>query len=112
MDGPADACLMGLIPSSALPLAWLCIGLLGHLRPTPGQVPWGVAGVSSMAPTRDWDLGTVNRLWPCLAGVSRWFDGFYGRGGRSALYILATEHGLMGPWQGWSGMGARSGGGA
>ena len=64
-----------------------------------------------MALTRDGDLGTVNRLWPCLAGVSRWFDGFYGRGGRSALYILAAEHGLMGPWQGWSGMGGLSGGG-
>jgi hypothetical protein len=58
-----------------------------------------------MALTRDGDLGTVNRLWPCLAGVSRRFDGFYGRGGRPALYILATEHGLMGPWQRWSGMG-------
>ena len=112
-DGPTDAYLKGLMALPALPIAWPCIGLSGLRRPTPGgQVPWGVAGISSIALTRDGDLGTVNRLWPCLAGVFGWFDGFYGRGGRSALYILAAEHDLMGPWPGWCGMGGLSGGGA
>ena len=76
-----------------------------------GQVPWGVAGISSMALTRDGDLGTVNRLWPCLARVFGWFDGFGGRGGRSALCIFAAEHSLMEPWQGWYGRGALMAGG-
>jgi len=69
------------------------------------------AGMSYIALTRDGDFGTVNRLWPDLAGVSRRFDGFYGREGRSALCILAAEHGLMGPWQGWCGRGGLMAGG-
>jgi hypothetical protein len=62
-------------------------------------------------PDPRWGFGNRQPLWPCLAGVSRWFDGFGGREGRSALYILATEHGLMGPWQGWCGIGALMAGG-
>jgi hypothetical protein len=68
-----------------------------------GECHGGVVGVSYMALTRDGDLGIVNRLWLCLAGVFRWFDGFGGREGRSTPYIFAAEHGLVEPWPGWCG---------
>ena len=35
-----------------------------------GRLPWGVVGVSSIALTRDGDLGTVNRYGPALLGYS------------------------------------------
>jgi hypothetical protein len=53
----------------------------------------------------------LSTVWPCPAAVSRRFDGFYGKGGRSALYIFAAEHGLLEPWQGWYGRGGLAGGG-
>ena len=46
------------------------------------------------SPDPRWGFGNRQPLWPCLAGVFGWFDSFGGRGGRSALYIFAAEHGL------------------
>jgi hypothetical protein len=63
MDGPADAYLMGLMvlacPADSMALYQPLRTPQAHPR---GRLPWGVAGVSSMALTRDGGFGTVNRL--------------------------------------------------